>query len=133
MNVSLKVFRFDPDVDTVPRYTNYTLPWTEGLTLFAAIRRIYETVDPGLAFRNYFCGRGLCSSCLMTVDGKTKHACHLLLDSGREYLVEPLKDYPVIRDLVVDFGTKRTDPATGKVYDIRLGASVESRPTAAKQ
>ncbi|MGA2988936.1 MAG: 2Fe-2S iron-sulfur cluster-binding protein [Candidatus Korobacteraceae bacterium] len=132
MDVRLKVFRFDPDTDAVPHYTNYSLPWTEGLTLLAAIRRIYETLDPGLGFRNYFCGRGLCSGCLMTVDGKTKHSCHVLLDAEREYLVEPLKDYPVIRDLVVDYGAKRTDPESGRVYDIRVGASVDCQPVAAK-
>ncbi len=132
MDVSLKVFRFDPETDAVPHYTNYALPWTEGLTLLAAIRRIYETLDPSLGFRNYFCGRGLCSSCLMMVDGKSKHSCHVLLEPGREYLVEPLKDYPVIRDLVVDYGAKRTDPQTGKVYEIRCGASIESQPAGAK-
>jgi succinate dehydrogenase / fumarate reductase iron-sulfur subunit len=62
MHICLKIFRFDPDVDSMPYYVSYTVPWTEGLTLLMAVRKVYETIDPDLAFRNYFCGRGLCSS-----------------------------------------------------------------------
>ena len=121
MEVRLNIFRFNPDTDSIPHYRTYTLPWTEGLTLLAAIRQIYVAHDPTLAFRNYFCGRGLCGGCRMTVDGSVKRACHVVLEGGREYLVEPLKKYPVIRDLVVDFGIKRRDPETGREFDIREG------------
>ncbi len=114
MDIRLKVFRFDPDVDATPYYLTYTLPWTEGMTLLMAVKKIYETIDPTLGFRNYFCGRGLCTSCLMTVDSVVKKSCHKVLEPEREYLVEPVKNYPVIRDLVVDFGVKRQDN-TGKV------------------
>ncbi|HWQ43597.1 MAG TPA: 2Fe-2S iron-sulfur cluster-binding protein [Desulfosporosinus sp.] len=107
MDIRLKVFRFDSDLDAEPYYSNYTLPWTDGLTLLMAIKRIYETIDPTLGFRNYFCGRGLCGSCLMTVDGRVKKSCHVILEADREYLVEPLKNYPVIRDLVVQFGDQQ--------------------------
>jgi succinate dehydrogenase/fumarate reductase-like Fe-S protein len=124
MDIRLKVFRFDPDVDTVPYYVTYTLPWTEGLTLLMAVKRIYETLDPTLGFRNYFCGRGLCTSCLMTVDSVVKKSCHTVLESEHEYLVEPVKNYPIIRDLVVDFGVKRQNSDTGKVYNIKCGASL---------
>jgi len=124
MTIDLNIFRFDPDTDSVPYYQKYTLPWTEGLTLLMAVRKVYETMDPTLGFRNYFCGRGLCSSCIMTVDGKTKKSCHIVLEPGQEYLIEPAKGYPIIRDLVVDYGVKRSDPKTGKVYDIMSGTVI---------
>jgi len=79
-----------------------------------------------LGFRNYFCGRGLCAGCRLTVDGTVKKACHTLLEPGREYIVEPLKDYPVIRDLVVDFGLTRLDPKDGRAYHIREGVNLTS-------
>lgn len=120
MEVTLKIFRFDPGVDAVPYYQTYALSWSEGVTLLAAIRRIYAEQDASLAFRNYFCGRGLCAGCRLTVDGEVKKACHVLLQPGREYRVEPLKDHSVIRDLVVDFGLRRS--AGDKSYDIRQGA-----------
>lgn len=121
MEVRLKVFRFNPQVDTLPYYSSYSLPWSEGLTLLSAIRQIYETIDSTIGFRNYFCGRGLCGSCLMTVDGTVKKSCHVVLEAGREYLVEPPVKYPVIRDLVVDFGINRTDPASGQTLRLCKG------------
>ena len=121
METRLRIFRFNPDTDAVPHYEVYTVPWIEGLTLLAAIHRIYATIDPTLGFRNYFCGRGLCGGCRVTVDGAAKRACHVVLVSDQEYLVEPLKNYPVIRDLVVDFGIKRTDPESGKEFDLKQG------------
>ena len=124
MTIDLNIFRFDPDTDSVPYYRKYNLPWTEGLTLLMAVRKVYETVDPTLGFRNYFCGRGLCSSCLMTVDGKTKKSCHIVLEAGREYLVEPAKGYPIIRDLVVDYGVKRSDPNSDREFTIMSGTVV---------
>lgn len=104
MEVRLLVFRFNPGVDTVPYYSQYSLPWSEGLTLLSAIRQIYETVDPTIALRNFFCGRGICGSCLLKVNGIEKKSCHVVLEAGKEYLVEPPGKYPVIRDLAVDFG-----------------------------
>jgi succinate dehydrogenase/fumarate reductase-like Fe-S protein len=121
MEIRLKIFRFNPDTDSVPYYVLYTVPWNEGLTLLAAIRKIYVTLDPTLGFRNYFCGRGLCGGCRVTVDGSAKRACHVVLAQNHEYLIEPLKDYPVIRDLVVDFGIRRADPKTGREFDLKEG------------
>ncbi len=123
MEIRLKIFRFDPDIQTVPYYQTYNLPWAEGLTLLAAIREVYRTQDSTLGFRNYFCGRGLCAGCQVTVDGGVKRACHVILEAGREYLVEPVKNHPVIRDLVVDFGAHRSDPETGRVFHIREGVT----------
>ncbi len=124
MDVQFKVFRFNPASDTVPYYTTYTLPWTEGLTLLAAIRKIYTDTDRSLAFRNYYCGRGLCNGCRVTVNGTVKKACHVVLEPRSEYTVEPLKGYPVIRDLVVDFGIRRVLALGEEQVEIRQGAVI---------
>lgn len=124
METRLKILRFDPELDTLPRYQLYTLPWMEGLSLLNAIRGIYRREDPNLAFRNYFCGRGLCGGCRMTVDGMAKKSCHVILEPDREYLVEPLRAFPVIRDLVVDFGIRRVDPVSGRELSVRHGVSL---------
>ena len=124
MDVQLKIFRFNPTIDAIPYYTSYTLPWTEGLTLLAAIRKIYIDTDRTLAFRNYYCGRGLCGGCRVTVNGTATKACHVVLEPRSEYTVDPLKGYPVIRDLVVDFGIRRVS-GTGKgQIEVRQGAVI---------
>jgi len=124
MQVHLKVFRFNPGTDVAPYYTTYTLPWTEGLTLLAAIRKIYASTDPTLAFRNYYCGRGLCGGCHMTVNGVIKKACHVVLEPRTEYKVEPLKGHPILRDLVVDFGIKRLAAEGDRFIQIRQGTTI---------
>ena len=56
------------------------------------------------------------------MNGTVKKACHVVLEPRSEYTVEPLKGYPVIRDLVVDFGIRRV-PARGEgLIEIRQGA-----------
>jgi len=46
------------------------------------------------------------------------------LEHGQEYLVEPLKGFPVIRDLVVDFGIKRNDCDSSRQFDLKQGSSL---------
>ena len=108
--VSLKVFRFDPDVDLSPAYKVYQVPWQEGLLLLTALKYIRDHIDDTLAFRDYCCGCSWCMSCMMTVDGKGMRTCSRPLVSGESLRVEPMKGYPIIRDLVVDFGTMVTTP-----------------------
>jgi succinate dehydrogenase / fumarate reductase iron-sulfur subunit len=124
MQVHLKIFRFNPGIDVAPYYKTYALPWTEGLTLLAAIRKIYASADPTLAFRNYFCGRGLCAGCHMNVNGAIKKACHVVLEPRMEYKVEPLKGHPIIRDLVVDFGIRRLPADSERHIQIRQGTTI---------
>lgn len=102
--VTVKIFRFDPSVDQTPDYKTYEVPWTEGLLLLTAIKYIRDHIDETLAYRDYCCGCTWCMSCLMSVDGKGIRTCSKVLEPGDTVLVEPMRGYPVIKDLVVDFG-----------------------------
>ncbi len=107
--VTLKVFRYDPDADRVPRYETYHVPWREGLLLLNALKYIYNRIDATLAFRDYCCGCSWCTSCVMMVNGKGMQTCSRPLEPGETLLVEPMQGFPVIKDLAVDFGrTVRT-------------------------
>jgi succinate dehydrogenase/fumarate reductase-like Fe-S protein len=46
----------------------------------------------------------------MMVDGKGIRTCSRVLRPGENILVEPMRGYPVIKDLAVDFGMKVTTP-----------------------
>jgi succinate dehydrogenase/fumarate reductase-like Fe-S protein len=46
----------------------------------------------------------------MMVDGKGMRTCSRVLHPGEIILLEPMKGYPVIKDLVVDFGINITTP-----------------------
>lgn len=99
----LKIFRYDPDVK-VPWFKEYQVPMKEGLTVQKALFLIAEQSDDPPAFRPYMCNRGQCACCVLTIDGKNLRACTTQV--RREMTVEPIYQYPVVRDLVVDFGRK---------------------------
>jgi len=102
--VVLKIFKFDPDVEYEPKYKTYEVPWREGLLLLQALKYVRDQLDETLAFRDYCCGCAWCMSCLMTVNGKGTQACSRILEPGETLTVEPMRGFPIIRDLVVDFG-----------------------------
>lgn len=108
--VYLKIFRFDPDVDKAPTYQSYQVPYTEGLLLLTAIKYIRDNLDDTLAFRDYCCGCSWCLSCIMMVNGKGMRTCSRVLHPGESITLEPMRGYPVIKDLAVDFGMNFTTP-----------------------
>lgn len=107
-SVTLRVLRYDPSEDRAPCYRSYEVPWREGLLLLSALKYIRENLDETLAFRDYCCQCGWCTSCLMMVDGQGIRTCLRLLGPGEEVTVEPMRGFPIIKDLVVDFGVTLT-------------------------
>ncbi len=97
----LKIFRFNESMKS-PHYSTYEVPLEKGLTVLQALFWIKDQYDDAPAFRRYQCNRGQCCSCLMTINGEIKRACTTGVE--QEMVLEPLQDYPVIRDLIVDFG-----------------------------
>jgi succinate dehydrogenase/fumarate reductase-like Fe-S protein len=108
--ILLKVFRYDPSIDNAPAYKTYDVLWKEGLLLLNALKYIRDNLDETLAFRDYCCGCSWCMSCMMTVDGKGTQTCSRPLKPGESLVVEPIKGFPVIKDLAVDFGTTVATP-----------------------
>jgi succinate dehydrogenase / fumarate reductase iron-sulfur subunit len=71
----------------------------EGATLLEVLTEIKTKQDPTLSFASG-CRSSVCGSCAMRVNGKEVLACAYKPKEGD--LVEPLKNMPVVRDLVVD-------------------------------
>jgi succinate dehydrogenase/fumarate reductase-like Fe-S protein len=80
-------------------WTRYDVESEEPMTVFAALRAIYETLDGTLAFRNYTCWRTLCRACEVTLDGRPVKGCLAVLEPGGRYRVEPREGVAVTRDL----------------------------------
>lgn len=78
----------------------YTLEYQEGVTLHDALLYVYREMDPTIAFRPYRCNKGVCMSCLVSVNGKRQQACTTFLNPDDRVLVEPNIGRPVVRDLV---------------------------------
>ena len=109
--ITLEVTRYSPEEDTEPRLQEYEVPLRKDWVVLDALNHIKDKVDGTLTFR-WSCRMGICGSCGMMVNGEPKLTCATFLSSyaseGR-IRVQPLRYFPVIRDLVVaveDFMTK---------------------------
>lgn len=69
------------------------------LTLLSFLDTIKTTKDKTLSFSSG-CRSGVCGSCSVRVNGKETLACTHKVQDGD--VVEPLKNVPILRDLVVD-------------------------------
>lgn len=103
MNCTFKVFRYNPETDEKAYTREYKVPVNPGMTVLDAMRFIKDELDGTIAFRRS-CRHGICGSCAMTINGINRLACETQISrlKTRRIEVEPLRAYPVIRDLVVD-------------------------------
>ena len=99
--IRLKVFRFNPTVDSRPIFQEYEVEKSEKMSVLSAIRQIYETLDGSLSFSGYFCYRKLCGLCQMKINGKNRLSCRTRVEDGM--IIEPAPGYALIKDLAVDF------------------------------
>ncbi len=100
--VRVKVFRFNPLVDSEPRYVTYEVPYTEGMRVLDLLNYIHDKLDGSLAYR-WECRAGQCGSCAVMINKKAGLACQTLVESDSgEILIEPIYLFPVVKDLVVD-------------------------------
>ena len=72
------------------------------MSVLQALQYIKDHVDGTLSFR-WSCRMAICGSCGMMIDGKPQLACQTILRAGddRPLRIEPLKHFPIERDLVV--------------------------------
>jgi succinate dehydrogenase / fumarate reductase iron-sulfur subunit len=101
--IKISIGRKDPFISNAVHYQDYEIQTDREMTVLEALQEIYLTYDPTLAFRHYRCGRRLCRSCEVKVDGKVVRGCATLLHPGRSYRIEAARPEAVIRDLVFDF------------------------------
>ncbi len=104
MVLKLKIRRQDR-LEEGAFYQTFEVPYEEGMTFLTAFNRIKENQDETFTFR-HFCRAGICGTCTVLINGFPKLACkeqvlyYVLL--GKEVIVEPLKGFHTIKDLVVD-------------------------------
>lgn len=103
--MKITVQRFDPTKDAAPYDATFEVPHHDKMTALEALMYIYENEAP-IAF-DYACHARSCGRCAMMVDGVAEFACICAIDDG-SHRIEPLANYPVIHDLIVDKTAERT-------------------------
>src|SRR5579864_7347387 len=101
--VKLEVFRWHPEKGGEPSFQSYEVPFHKDWVVLDALNHIKDTIDGSLTYR-WSCRMGVCGSCGMMVNGVPKLTCAAFL---RDYhpdtiRVEPLVNFPVERDLVIN-------------------------------
>ena len=101
--VVLQVTRYRPEQEAEPTIQEYEVAFTKDWVLLDALNYIKDEIDGSLSFR-WSCRMGICGSCGMMVNGEPKLTCATFVS---EYApgpirIEPLRYFPIIRDLTVD-------------------------------
>jgi fumarate reductase iron-sulfur subunit len=86
------------------RFQRFDVPARENQTVLDVVTYIQRHLDPALAYR-FACRVGVCGSCAMTVNGRPRWTCRThvsRVSKGGKLTIAPLRNLPVIRDLVAD-------------------------------
>jgi succinate dehydrogenase / fumarate reductase iron-sulfur subunit len=112
MDARFRVWRSDPG--GAGALKEYTTTVSEGMVVLDAVHRIQAEQAPDLAVR-WNCKAGKCGSCSAEINGKPRLMCMTrlsTLDLNEPVTVEPMKTFPLIKDLVTDvswnFRVKKT-------------------------
>jgi fumarate reductase iron-sulfur subunit len=102
-NITLEVTRYSPERDAAPAFQRYQVPLRKDWVVLDALNYIKDKVDGSLSFR-WSCRMGICGSCGMMVNGEPKLTCATFLTSYAPgpVRVEPLRYFPVVRDLIIE-------------------------------
>jgi len=103
--ITLEVTRYSPERDARPRLERFQVPLRKEWVVLDALNHIKDKLDGSLTYR-WSCRMGICGSCGMMVNGEPKLTCATFLSqyAGRRapVRVEPLRYFPVVRDLVTE-------------------------------
>ncbi len=118
--VLFRVKRYRPGSDSRPRYQEYRIPYRNDMVVLDGLNYIKDHVDPTLAFR-WSCRMGICGSCGADVNGHPKLTCGTYVREFRRGVVtvDPLANFPIIKDLVVDFDDFLNKLASVTPYIVR--------------
>lgn len=85
--------------DDAARFETFKVPYQKWMRVLDVLIYISEELESDLSYR-WYCGSKMCGTCAMRVNGREILACWAAAEP--EMTIEPLRNFPVIRDLTVD-------------------------------
>jgi fumarate reductase iron-sulfur subunit len=100
--ITLEVTRYRPEQDAEPTAQCYEVPLHQDWVVLDALNYIKDKLDGSLSYR-WSCRMGVCGSCGLMVNGTPQLSCATFLSSYQPgpIRVEPLRYFPIMRDLVI--------------------------------
>jgi fumarate reductase iron-sulfur subunit len=104
-HITLQVARYRPEQESETTFDEYEVPCPKEWVVLDGLNHIKDRLDGTLSYR-WSCRMGICGSCGMTVNGEPKLTCATFLAdyAPGPIRIEPLRNFPIVRDLVVDIG-----------------------------
>jgi len=99
--VTFRIWRGDANGG---KFVDYTTEITEGLVVLDVVHKIQAQQANDLAVR-WNCKAGKCGSCSAEVNGMPKLMCMTrmdTLDTSKPITIEPMRAFPLVRDLATD-------------------------------
>ena len=103
-SVKIKIKRSNPNVNSDEKFDEFVVPIEKWTTVLDVLLDVKSHLDHSVGVR-YSCRQASCGSCGMKINGKPALACFTKiseLDSDT-ITVEPMDNFPVVRDLAVGF------------------------------
>jgi len=103
-SITLRIAQYNPKKDTERKFIEFQVPYEKWTTVLDVILHVKKHFDHSVGVR-YSCRQASCGSCGMIINGKPKLACFTkITELGSNIVtVEPMHNFPIIRDLVVSF------------------------------
>lgn len=96
------ILRYDPKINAEPYKQTFEVPADDTSSVLDALMYIKDHLDKDLSFR-WSCRMAICGSCGMMINNYPKLACKTFLrDYPDGLLIEPLANFPIEKDLIVD-------------------------------
>jgi len=101
--ITMEVARYRPEADDAATFERYEVPCGPEWVVLDGLNYVKDRLDGTLSYR-WSCRMGICGSCGMTVNGEPRLTCATFLSdyAPGPVRVEPLGNFPVVRDLVVE-------------------------------
>ena len=118
--ITVSISRYRPEQESEPTWEDYDVPLRDDWAILDALNYIKDAVDGSLSYR-WSCRMGVCGSCGMMVNGEATLTCAAFLSkyAPGPIRIEPLRYFPVVRDLVVDITSFMTKLKKVKPWIIR--------------
>src|SRR3954452_18537506 len=108
---TLKLYRYNPESGDAAHWENYDVDLPDHMSVLDGVLQARAKQDGSIGIR-CSCQAAICGSCAVRINGKTRLACNTKLSLAaeeaenrtglNEIVVEPMANYPVIKDLIVD-------------------------------
>ena len=125
MLAQIKVKRYDPEKSEDSFFQDYSIDLSEDSTILDGLLKIRDEQDGTLSLR-CSCRASICGSCSMRVNGSAKLVCKTRIKemspNGEAISIEPMGNFPVIKDLVTDMDSfwskmKSVDPYVKTTFE----------------